>query len=273
MTDRTSDDFAYRTIDGIELVARLYRPNVSGPAPFVIDTHGGAWGSGDRFNNQPIHEDFAAHGIGVFALDFRLSDVAQFPAPVQDANYGVRWFKANAASLGVEPSIIGGLGSSSGAQQMGLIALQPDNPLYCVPDAALSDVDASIAFFIACWPILDPLARYHMVQENGNEGLQEKHQAYFADESAMAIGNPYLVLDRGDATNMPPIIGFQGTDDSNINHIRISLFARRYESMGGSMVVHKYDGQPHNFVGADPDHADTKDAIARMREFVLAQSG
>ena len=273
MTDRTADDFAYRTIDGMELVGRLYRPNTTGPAPFVIDAHGGAWQSGDRFNNQPIHEHFAAHGIGVFALDFRLSGDAQFPAAVQDTNFGIRWFKANAASLDVQPSKIGGLGSSSGGQQMGLIALQPTNPLYCVPEPSLSDVDASIDFFIACWPILDPLARYHMVQENGNEGLQEKHQAYFADESAMAAGNPYMVLDRGDATHMPPAIGIQGTNDSNINHIRISYFAEKYQSLGGSMVVHKYEDQPHNFVGNEPDHPDAADATAKMRDFVLAQVG
>ena len=80
MTDNTADDFAYRTVDGAELVGRLYRPNTSGPAPFVIDAHGGAWESGDRFNNQPIHEHFAAHGIGVFALDFRLSGQARCTA-------------------------------------------------------------------------------------------------------------------------------------------------------------------------------------------------
>lgn len=272
MTDRTADDFAYRTVDGIELVGRLYRPNTSGPAPYVIDTHGGAWESGDRFNNQPIHEHFAEHGIGVFALDFRLSGQARFPDPVQDANYAVRWFKANTAELDVQASVIGGLGSSSGGQMMGLIALQPTNPLYCVPEASLSDVDASIDFFIACWPILDPLARYHMVQENGNEGLQTKHKAFFADETAMATGNPYMVLDRSEATHMPPIIGIQGTDDSNINHIRISYFAEKYQSMGGSMVVHKYEGQPHNFVGNAPDHPDAADAIANMRDFVLAQT-
>ena len=44
----TIDYVAYRTIDGITLLARLYRPNTDGPVKWMIDVHGGAWGSGDR---------------------------------------------------------------------------------------------------------------------------------------------------------------------------------------------------------------------------------
>ena len=102
-----------------------------GRCPYVVDVHGGAWRNGDRMNNQVIHQQFAAAGVGVFALDFRLSTQAPYPAPVQDTNYGVRWFKKNAASIGANASIIGGLGSSSGGQQMGLVALQPNEPSLC----------------------------------------------------------------------------------------------------------------------------------------------
>ena len=153
------EDFLYHTVEGVELMATVYRPNVKGPVPFVIDVHGGAWGSGDRFNNKTIHHSFARNGIGVFALEFRLSSEAQFPDPVRDANYGVRWFKQNLDHLNVETSLIGGLGSSSGAQQLGLVATQPSNPLYAVPDKQLIGADATLDFFIACWPILDPIAR------------------------------------------------------------------------------------------------------------------
>ena len=72
MTD--FEDIPFRTVDGHTLEGRLYRPAADGPARWMIDVHGGAWGSGDRLNNAVIHEDLAAHGIGVFALDFRLSE-------------------------------------------------------------------------------------------------------------------------------------------------------------------------------------------------------
>ncbi len=271
MTDPSVEDIPYRTIGGADLLGRLYRPNTTGPAPYVIDVHGGAWRNGDRLNNEIIHVDFAANGIGVFALDFRLSTEAQYPAPVDDVNYGIRWFKANAASIGADASMIGGLGSSSGAQQMGLNALKPDDPAYCTPEAALSDRDASVAFFLACWPILDPLARYQMVQKAGNERLMEAHNIYFPTEQDMAVGNPFMALDRGEATHTPPMIIVQGTADGNVEHTRADIFAERYRAAGGSIDVHKYDGQPHSFIGDEPGSDASNHAIATLRKFVLAQ--
>ena len=112
----TTEDIPYRTVDGHTLEARLYRPEAP-KGTWLVDVHGGAWGSGDRLNNAVIHEDLAANGVGVFALDFRLSDAAQYPDPVQDVSFGVRWFKANLATLGIDAAKIGGLGEQPGRQR------------------------------------------------------------------------------------------------------------------------------------------------------------
>jgi acetyl esterase/lipase len=263
------DDVAYRTIDGITLLARLYRPDADGSVKWMIDVHGGAWGSGDRLNNAVIHADLAAHGVGVCALDFRLLDEAQYPAMVDDVSYGIRWFKAQAETLDVEMSTLGALGASSGAQQMGLVAMCPANPRWTTMDPELTMVDASVDFFIAAWPILDPLARYRMVQEAGNERLVVAHDACFASEADMIEGNPYLLLERGEATHTPPMTIIQGTADANVEHTWQDSFADLYRSKGGSVEVHKFDGQPHTFVTADPETAASREAIARIREFVL----
>lgn len=267
MTD--FQDIPYRTIDGHTLDARLYRPAGESPARWVIDVHGGAWGSGDRLNNEVIHADLAAHGIGVFALDFRLSGVASYPSMVEDVSYGIRWFKSNAGSLGIVPSMIGALGSSSGAQQMGLVALAPGNPRWTTPAPELGAADASVDFFVACWPILDPLARYHMVRDAGNERLVAAHDACFATEADMAEGNPYQLLDRGEATHLPPMTIIQGTADANVEHSWQDRFAELYRSKGGAVVMRKFDGQPHTFVTADPEADASKQAIVKIREFVL----
>lgn len=271
MTETTTDDIAYRTIGDETLLGRLYRPQTSGPATWLVDVHGGAWGSGDRLNNAIIHEDLAAHGVGVFALDFRLSTSAKYPAPVEDVSYGIRWFKENASKIGVHASKIGALGSSSGAQQMGVIALAPGNPKWTAAEPAFGHIDASVEFFVACWPILDPLARYRMAQEKGNDRLVGAHDAYFPDEAAMEEGNPYMLLERGDATTLPPMLVIQGTADANVEHTRADMFADLYKKKGGKIAVEKFDGMPHTFVTADPEAEASKQAIVKIREFVLAQ--
>ena len=270
MAKTCKEDILYRTVEGIELMATVYRPNMTGPVPFVIDVHGGAWGSGDRFNNKTIHYSFVQSGIGVFALEFRLSSEAQFPDPVRDANYGVRWFKQNLDHLNVETSLIGGLGSSSGAQQLGLVATQPTNPLYAVPDKQLTGTDATLDFFIACWPILDPLARYQMVKEKKIDRLLEAHHSYFSSPSDMMIGNPYMVVKEGRATHMPPIAIIQGEADENVDHFRADMFAEVYRKAGGHIEVHKYAAQPHTFVENAPEDPDAKDAIIKLEKFIFA---
>ena len=264
------EDIPFRTVDGADLLGRLYRPDAPTGA-WVIDVHGGAWGSGDRANNEIIHADLATRGIGVFALDFRLSDKAKYPAPVGDVAFGIRWFKANAAGLGVEAKKIGGLASSSGAQQLGLVALCPGGNDWAVDDGALGGTDSSVEFFVACWPILDPLARYRMVKAAGNERIMAAHHAYFADEAEMAEGNPYLLLERGEATHTPPMVIIQGTEDANVDHTRADTFAALYARKGGTAEVIKYEGMPHTFVTAEPDANASKNAIADIRDFVLAQ--
>ena len=271
MTDTNFEDIPFRTVGSETLLGRLYRPSGKPTGAWIVDVHGGAWGSGDRLNNAVIHEDLAAHGVGIFALDFRLSTTAKYPAPVEDVSYGIRWFKANAAKLGVTPRTIGGLGSSSGAQQMGIVALAPKSPRWTPSDAILGTEDASVSFFIACWPILDPLARFRMATEKGNERLVAAHNAYFPDEAAMAEGNPYMLLERGGATHLPPAIVIQGTADANVEHTRADMFTELYRAKGGKIDVKKYEGQPHTFVTAEPESEASKKAIADIRKFVLAQ--
>lgn len=266
----STEDIPFREINGQTLLARLYRPAAGGPAKWLIDVHGGAWGSGDRLNNAVIHEDLAAHGIGVCALDFRASDTAQYPAPVDDVAYGVRWFKAHAATYGIETSLIGGLGSSSGGQQMGLVALHPNGPDWNSAEPSYGRADATLDFFIACWPILDPLARYRMAQETGKERLVAAHDAYFPSEDDMTAGNPYLLLERGDATHLPPMLIVQGTEDANVSHSWQDRFADLYRTKGGEAEMRKFPGQPHTFVTAEPEAEASKDAIREIREFVLA---
>ena len=271
MQAKTVEDITYRTVNGIDLLGLLYRPDCAGPAPFIIDVHGGAWASGDRLNNQIIHQNFVKQGIGVFALDFRLSSQIQFPGPVQDTNYGIRWFKANASTLGIEISKIGGLGSSSGAQQMGLVALQPKEKIYVDGDPSLEGVDAQVDFFIACWPILDPFARYQMAKKSGKERLVDAHLAYFADEDAMSVGNPFMVLERGDATHLPPTVIIQGGADENVDHFRADLFSESFRAVGGRIELHKFPGQPHTFVTNDPENQASKEALQKLNKFVLSQ--
>jgi acetyl esterase len=270
--DVVTEDVEYQRIDGKPLLARLYRPKGRGAGPAIVDVHGGAWTSGDRNQNAAISSVLAAAGATVLALDFRMPPEAGYPAAVADVNLGIRWFKAHAGEFGVRADRIGGFGGSSGGMLLMTNALRPRDPKYAaLPPAGGANIDASLAFVILGWPVADPLARYRMVKQRGNERLVAAHNAFFPDEAAMAEANPQLILERGDAMALPPALILQGTNDDNLTPDMADNFAAALRKAGGAVELHKFDGEPHTFVTKDPTSANSRRALELMTAFLRKQ--
>ncbi len=126
-----TEDLEYLQIGGTPLLARFYRPEEGpGPFPAVLEVHGGAWTSGDRFNNVAIAEHLAAHGVVVLSIDFRMPPAARYPDTVADVNFGIRFLKGNAEKFATRAELVGGLGTSSGGHLLLLNALRPRDPRY-----------------------------------------------------------------------------------------------------------------------------------------------
>ena len=266
----TTEDIEYQKVGGEPLLAKLYRPHGAGPFPAVVGVHGGAWTSGDRNNNQAIDSALAAAGVVVLALDFRLAPKAPYPASVADVNFGTRWLKANAAKFGSRPDWVGTVAGSSGGHQALLSALKPHDPRYAAATSPeLKDVDASVAYFVACWPISDPLARYRMAVEKHNERLIQAHKDYFGGEAAMTEGNPQLILERGENGKLPPLLILQGTKDNNVTPDMAEKFSAAWRQRGGPATVEMFPDQPHTFATQNPTAPELVRAIELIKAFVL----
>src|SRR5258707_7190195 len=163
------EDLECLRVGGTPLLARFYRPEGPGPFPAVLEVHGGAWTSGDRFNNVAIAEHLAAQGIVVLSIDFRMPPAARYPDTVADVNFGIRFLKANAVKFATRPGLVGGLGTSSGGHLLLLNALRSRDPRYA--SHPLAGAEPSLAFAIACWPAAHPLARYRSCAERRNGRL------------------------------------------------------------------------------------------------------
>ena len=267
------EDVVYCRHGDETLLARIYRPAGAGPHPAIIDVHGGAWVGADRFHNAPFVERLAERGILVMSIDFRLPPVGRYPTSLSDINLAIRWLKLQAAALGLDAARVGGLGTSSGGHQLMLCALRPDDPRYgaLTLEGAPPGLDASLAFAVGCWPVLDPLARYRMVMQNGRQNLIAAHHAYWESEDAMAEGSPQNILDRGERVSLPPCLLIQGTNDGNFDHMSADRFAAAYRRAGGSAELRKYEGEEHGFMRIDPDSAASLDALPVIAEFIWRQ--
>ena len=266
-------DFEYRREGDAPILARLYQPKGAGPFPAVIEVHGGAWAMGDRLNNAPLDEALAKSGIVVLAVDFRMPPQWRYPASIADINYATRWLKAHAGEFGSRRDLVGGLGTSSGAHQLLLSALRPRDPRYAaLPLAEAAAEDASLPYLALCWPISDPLARYRMVKDKGNERLVAAHDAYWASEAEMAEGNPQTIVAGGDTAPVPPAILIQGTADDNVTLDMADRFTAAWKARGGGIELHKFDGMPHTFIVNRPTDPASARATELVRDFILSRA-
>jgi acetyl esterase len=266
-------DVEYLRHGEVALLARLYRPAGAGPFPAVVDVHGGAWTSADRLNNALLDAHLAASGICVLAVDFRMPPVAKYPALVADVNAGIRWLKAHAEEFGSRPDLVGGLGTSSGGHVIMLDALRPLDPRFAsIPVPGAAGQTAELNYVVACWPIVDPLARYRMARGKNNKQLVDAHHAFFADEAEMEAASPQALLDCGEATHLPPALVVQGTADENVTPSMAERFAAAYRRNGGQLQLELFEDQPHTFIKANPGGAAARRALAVIAGFVLGRS-
>lgn len=259
--------------DGSVMAVRVARPVGDGPFPAVIDVHGGGWVMGDRKMNAIIDDFLARNGIIAAAPEFRMPPAVRYPEPIADVHLAIRWLKANAARLGSRADLVGGVGTSSGGHQLLECVLRPNDSRYSTLALAQgADVDASLGYVVACWPVADPLRRFHYAQERSIKNLLDAHAAYWPNEAAMADGNPQLVIERGQNASLPPMMVLQGTNDDNLPADMATRLTEAWRKAGGDVTLREFAGQPHTFVTRKPDDPDSKEALRLMAEFIRRQA-
>ena len=264
-------DTEYSRAAGETLLARIYQPCGQGTFPAVLDVHGGAWSAGDRTQDAYLDQQLAVSGLVVVAVDFRLAPQHPYPAQVADVNLAVRWLKANAQQFNADPHYVGIVGSSSGGHTAMLSAMRPHDLRYAaLPLPEAPDLDATVVWVIALWPVLDPYARYLYAQDAGREGLVTATKGYFLTEEAMQEGNPQLLMDRREKVRLPPVLVIQGTSDTNIPLSIPERFTNSYRASGGELDLELFSGMPHAFV-ANHSIPETKRALEIMKAWIARQ--
>lgn len=243
-------DVEYRRDGGQSWLAMIYQPQGAGPFPALLDIHGGAWNNGDRSNNPAIAEGLAASGVVVVSIDFRMGGTDPYPSSLADINYATRWLKVHAADFNADAATVGGLGVSSGGHLIMLSGMRPHDPRYtALPLAGASGVDATLAYLISCWGVLDPYGRYLMAQEKGNQGLMANHERYFLTTDTMQEASLLTMLQSGESIDLPPALLIQGTADEGVPKGMVENVAGLYRAAGGDVDLALFQGMPHGIAG------------------------
>lgn len=265
-------DVEYQRLDGKPWLARIYQPKGAGPFPTVVDVHGGAWHNGDRLNNAGVARALAAQGIVVASIDFRQPPEAGYPASLCDVNLATRWLKAHAAEFNGMDAV-GAFGNSSGGHQVVLSGLWPRHPAYttlALPGRA--DLDASVSYVIAAWPVICPLYRFRFAKEFHREAHIKAHIDYWRTEEAMAEGSPQTILDQGTQGALPPLLMLLKANDENHPLAMQERFIVSYRERGGAIEVHTFDGLPEHRMVPSADKPETLRFVDIVTEFIRRHS-
>ncbi len=122
-------DVVYATYGDRQLHADLFLPrDRPTQTAAVVVVHGGGWLKGDKESFHAMAQALALCGYVTATIEYRLGGEARFPAAVHDCNAAVRWLRAHATELRVDPNRIAAVGGSAGGHLVGLMATAPDIP-------------------------------------------------------------------------------------------------------------------------------------------------
>ena len=116
------NDITYVVRPGGSLALDAYLPSGPGPHPAALVIPGGRWMFIDKAKNDWLPTQLAEGGIAAFAIEYRPSTDAPFPAALEDAQEAVRFVRAHAARFRIDPTRLGAVGGSAGGHLAALLA-------------------------------------------------------------------------------------------------------------------------------------------------------
>src|SRR5581483_1713199 len=219
----------------IDLHCDIYRPPAGTEKRMaLVHFHGGGFARGSKDTLAGQVTPITARGYVSIAAQYRLSGVAKWPAQIEDAKTHIRWVRANASSLGIDPKHIAIVGHSAG----GHIAL-----------FTAGQADAELAACIAFYPQTDV------------KNIAQALMPAGTDEAAINNASPITHIKAG----YPPTVIFHGLSDVTIPPENSQ---RLLEVLRGAKVaseLHTFAGVPHEF----DQHPEFAEACAELTDFFL----
>jgi acetyl esterase/lipase len=254
----------YRSVDGVDLKAWVFEPTghrADDRRPAIVFFFGGGWNGGSPGQFGPQASYLAERGMVAIVVDYRvrsrqgtLANVA-----VSDAKAAIRWVRAQATRLGVDPNRIAAAGGSAGGHLAAATATLPGHDVV----GAEADVSSAPNALILFNPVLitAPLAGQPEEQEEKLENLRRK---LGAEPESMS---PYHHV----RPELPPTLILHGENDKTVPYQQAELFAEAMIAAGNRCDLVGYPNQGHGFFNAHrSNNSAYRDTVGRMDDFLVS---
>lgn len=240
------NDVTYATADGQELKLDLAWPKgLDRAVPAIVMIHGGGWSGGKRQDMAGFMREAGAHGYVSATISYRLTPKHPFPAQIEDVKAAVRYLRANASDLKIDPNQIGALGVSAGAHLAMMLGTM-DRGDGLEGNGGNSDqsskVQAVVSFVGPC----------NLVRNDYSEAATRILQAFVAGDPAekkevCRQASPITYVSKGDA----PMLLFFGTKDPLISFDQAFEMATALTAAEVPARVELIVGAGHGWLGEE----------------------
>jgi acetyl esterase/lipase len=258
----------YCSPGGVPLAMDVTEPaaGAARPAPVALYVHGGGWFEGDRQPSGvagnvlagqdgalfiPLRDQLSRRGFVVASIDYRLIPLHPWPAQIEDAKCAVRFLRAEAATLGIDPDRIGTWGSSAGGHLVALLGTAGPGAGFDVGQYLdqSSRVQAVVDMF-------GPIDLNAMGDSNSFGKLVIQIAFGGAGPAQRAAASPITYVAQGD----PPFLILHGSDDVLVRPHHSQDLARSLTAAGVLATLVMVDHTGHSM--DSPGQAPSSDEVA-----------
>ena len=236
-------DIEYGNSGNRPLLLDLYSPKeVDMPVPGVIFVHGGSWKHGKKEDYRIYAIHFARLGYVVASIQYRLSREAPFPAAIHDVKAAVRYMRAEADSIGVDPNRIALAGGSAGGHLSMMVGYSADVP-ELDGHSGYSGVSSRVQCVVNLYGPTDMTTEYVQKISTTNTAVSDFFQGTFEEQpDTYAAGSPLNYVTNDD----PPTLILHGTVDTLVPINQADILAKKLTEVGVPYVYDRLPGWPHS---------------------------
>ena len=209
--------------------------------PAVLFVHGGGWIEGDRSQLRGYGILLARLGFVCMCNSYRLSNESIWPAQIQDVNCAIRYLRANATDLGLDPDRIGVSGNSAGGH-LSLMAAATNYDQIFEGEGGNNEVSSEIKAVCAIYPPTT-IRQLEMVNPLENAFLMLMGKEAKKEDYDKASPLNYVTED------YPPCMLIHGSTDSVVRLKDSTKFYEKLIEFNIPSSLHIFSEEEHAFDG------------------------
>jgi acetyl esterase/lipase len=220
----------------MDLLLDVYRPSPSNAKRMaIVHLYGGGFFTGSKAGVATSSRAFAGQGYVSIASTYRLTGQARWPAQIEDTKAAIRWTRANADRLGIDPDKIGVAGYSAGGM-LALFAAGTGDRAEFEGNGGNGGVSSKVAACVAFYPATS--AMLNLLPDG-------------ADRAALEAASPGTYISK----DFAPTIFLHGLADTTIPYSSSVKFFDKLREAGVKVDLHLFQGAPHAYVSNNEDAA------------------